>query len=402
VINFRPFIFSNYSGIINFDCKIFIFRDTSAIFLISKCDLIMSPENFSALLLGWSEENKRPLPWKETNDPYKIWISEIILQQTRVLQGTPYYLNFIKHFPDINTLANASEDDVIKLWEGLGYYSRARNIHHTSKYIFSKHNGIFPDSYDEIIKLKGIGPYTAAAISSFAYGLRYPVVDGNVIRLTSRILGIIQPINSGVVLKRIYSFVFSAIQVADPAAFNQAIMDFGATVCTPKLPQCDVCPFHLYCLAYHCDQIKEIPFKSKKTIKKIRYFHYFDIRLPDDLTVVVQRLVDDIWKKLFEYPMIESNSDLMPADDIIHQCIQKIFTISIDNKYMVKKKLVSEQELTHRKIVAVFYQVTLNQPAKKINKGHYLVERKKVSNFAFPKIITEYLKTKDFLNFNEL
>jgi A/G-specific adenine glycosylase len=356
----------------------------------------MSPDNFSALLLGWAEENKRQLPWKETNDPYKIWISEIILQQTRVIQGTPYYLNFIKRFPDIITLANAAEDDVLKLWEGLGYYSRARNIHHTAKFIYSNFNGKFPDRYDEIIKLKGIGPYTAAAISSFAYGLRYPVVDGNVTRLISRILGIAQPIDNVDVLKRIHAFVFSAIHGADPAAFNQAIMDFGATVCTPKLPQCDICPFHSYCLAYHHDQIKDIPFKNKKPLKKIRYFHYFDILLPDDHTVLVQRSGNDIWKKLFQYPMIESDSELMPSDEIIYQCIRKIFTHSIDNTYMVKKKLVSKQELTHRKIVAVFYQITLTLPTKKINKGHYLVERKKVSNFAFPKIITEYLKIKDF------
>lgn len=356
----------------------------------------MSPEKFSEILLVWFGENKRHLPWKETKDPYKIWISEVILQQTRVIQGTPFYLNFVQRFPDINTLANASEDEVLKLWEGLGYYSRARNIHETAKYLYAFHQGNFPESYEQILQLKGIGPYTAAAISSFAYGLRHAVVDGNVIRLISRILGITHPVDTIDVRKNIQDFVFLSIQSTDPASFNQAIMDFGATVCTPKLPQCNICPFHSYCLAYHYDQIKEIPFKSKKPIKKIRYFHYFDICLPDELTVVVQRSGDDIWKKLFEYPKIESDSDSMPDDEKIHNCIQNIFPFSVDKKYDVDKIMMSKQELTHRKIVATFYAVSLNLSTKKINKGHCLVERKKVSNFAFPKIITEYQKKINF------
>jgi A/G-specific adenine glycosylase len=356
----------------------------------------MNPEIFSATLLAWFGENKRQLPWKETKDPYKIWISEIILQQTRVIQGTPYYLNFIQRFPDIKTLAHASEDEVLKLWEGLGYYSRARNIHETAKYLYTSHEGNFPDSYEEILKLKGIGPYTAAAISSFAYGLRHAVVDGNVIRLISRIHGITHPVDSIEVRKNIQDFVYLSIQSTDPASFNQAIMDFGATVCTPKLPQCDVCPFRVYCLAYHHDQVKEIPFKSKKPIKKVRYFHYFDIRLHGELTIVVQRSVDDIWKKLFEYPKIETDSDSMPDDEKIHDCIQNIFPFSVANKYAINKSMVSKQELTHRKIVASFYTVSLNLSAIKINKGHYLVERKKVSNFAFPKIIIDYQKKVDF------
>jgi len=355
----------------------------------------MSPEKFSAKLLYWSEENRRPLPWKETKDPYKIWISEIILQQTRVHQGTPYYLRFIHRFPDIKTLAKASEDDVLKIWEGLGYYSRARNIYKTAKFLTEYHDGIFPSNHDQLLKLKGIGPYTAAAMSSFAFGLRNAVVDGNVIRLISRILGINQPVESKETYKTIHNFVHSSIQFADPALFNQALMDFGSAVCIPKNPSCDVCPYQKYCVAHQTDQIKLIPFKSKKPLKKIRYFHYFDLRIADNFTVFVQRCDEDIWKNLYEYPGIETDSDVIPNEENIDKRIRMIFPFSVSGNYVVHKNLVLKQELTHRKIVAVFYLVYINQATIKINKGHYLVERKKVPNFAFPKIITEYLKKVD-------
>jgi len=354
----------------------------------------MSPETFSILLLEWWGDNKRELAWKDSTNPYNIWISEIILQQTRVSQGTPYYLNFISRFPDIFTLASASEDEVLKVWEGLGYYSRARNLHITAKYIQSKFNGNFPDNYDDILKLKGVGPYTAAAIASFAFGFRYPVVDGNVIRLISRILGISAPVTTIDVKKEIEKFVTESILNAHPASFNQAIMDFGALYCIPNQPQCPVCPFNSYCIAFQTDQIRDIPFKSKKTFKKTRHFHYLDIRLPDDYTIICQRSEKDIWKKLYELPMLESVTEKINVENML-TVLQNILTMPIQYKVEIKNIMALNQELTHRKIQATFYKVTLHQKIEKINKGHYLVERKKVSNFAFPKIITEYLKTID-------
>jgi len=354
----------------------------------------MNNNTFATELVRWWHNCKRDLPWKNTRDPYRIWISEIILQQTRVEQGKPYFAAFIKTFPNINALAEASEDKVLKLWEGLGYYSRARNLHHTAKHIDAELNGIFPNNYKDLLKLKGIGPYTAAAISSFAYDLPHAVVDGNVLRLISRVLGIIEPVDQPKTHEQISKFVSEAILHVAPASFNQALMDFGSMVCTPRNPDCTNCIFKTYCMAYRSEMVSHIPTKTKKAARKQRYFHFFDIQLNNgEQTVIVQRSVSDIWKKLYELPMIETENTNVLNHEFIIQKWQDISGFKDDNIKITDPDISLSQILTHQKIHGFFYEVHVTNWSEKINPPYYLVNRKKVSNFAFPKILNEYFKS---------
>ena len=354
----------------------------------------MNNYTFAIELVRWWEANKRDLPWKNTKDPYKIWISEIILQQTRVEQGKPYFDAFIRKFPNITTLANAKEDQVLKLWEGLGYYSRARNLHYTAKYVSDSLDGIFPSSYQDLINLKGVGPYTAAAIASFAYNLPHAVVDGNVIRLVSRILGISEPVDNPKVHKDINNFVSNSIEYTSPASFNQALMDFGSMVCKPNNPECKTCIFQSFCEANIKNLVSQIPIKSKKAPRKERYFHFIDLRINnEDTTIIVQRSDTDIWKKLYELPMLET-FDLRPLIELeFSNKLQEIFGINDLNFEISFSKRKLTQILTHQKIHGFFYEVKVNNKLEKINPPYYLVKRKKVSNFAFPKIINDYIRT---------
>lgn len=352
----------------------------------------MNPERFAQILLDWSSANQRELPWKKDNDPYKIWISEIILQQTRVEQGTPYFLRFVSKFPDIQSLAASEEDQVMKMWEGLGYYSRARNLHYTAKEICSKFGGEFPNTYAGVLQLKGIGPYTAAAISSFAFELSHPVVDGNVLRFIARMLGILEPIDVSLTKTIIGQFVTSAIEKVSPSAFNQAMMDFGSTICTPVKPKCDCCPFKMYCVAYQNDIVSRIPFKSKKIVRKNRYFHYFDISFPEEQMLIAQRKNADIWKNLYELPVIETDSPAAPEFEKIENRILLIVKTCRLVPTTFELVYKDRQVLTHQNIYGFFYKIKSDEQPVKINQDHYLVERAKVSNFAFPKIMTMYLK----------
>lgn len=352
----------------------------------------MNPERFAQILLDWSSANQRELPWKKDNDPYKIWISEIILQQTRVEQGTPYFLRFVSKFPDIQSLAASEEDQVMKMWEGLGYYSRARNLHYTAKEICSKFGGEFPNTYAGVLQLKGIGPYTAAAISSFAFELSHPVVDGNVLRFIARMLGILEPIDVSLTKTIIGQFVTSAIEKVSPSAFNQAMMDFGSTICTPVKPKCDCCPFKMYCVAFQNDIVSRIPFKSKKIVRKNRYFHYFDISFPEEQMLIAQRKNADIWKNLYELPVIETDSPAAPEFEKIENRILLIVKTCRLVPTTFELVYKDRQVLTHQNIYGFFYKIKSDKQPVKINQDHYLVERAKVSNFAFPKIMTMYLK----------
>jgi A/G-specific adenine glycosylase len=351
----------------------------------------VNPHTFAKYLLRWAESHTRDLPWKGIKDPYKIWLSEIILQQTRVDQGMPYYHKFVANYPSVHDLARAAEDDVLKSWEGLGYYSRARNLHHTAKYISTTLNGVFPNDYKGLLALKGIGPYTAAAISSFAYEEKQAVIDGNVKRLVARILGITDPIESSSVLSLIEDFTKEAIQEVTPSIFNQALMDHGATICKPKNPFCTHCVFRKYCKAFQQDQVCEIPVKASKVSQTKRWFHFLDIVLPDDQTILQKRSGQDIWKGLYQLPAMESE-DLNP----------EVLISSIEQTYGVAKDLITinkvnhfpfKQKLTHRIILATFYKVTVSKLLGKINEDQYLVKRSEISTFAFPKIITDYLKS---------
>jgi A/G-specific adenine glycosylase len=273
---------------------------------------------FSKQIIAWYEENKRALPWRETTDPYKIWISEIILQQTRVNQGLAYYLQFLNAFPDINSLAEASEDEVLKVWQGLGYYSRARNMLQAAKSVVSKHNGEFPQTFEELHGLKGIGDYTASAVASIAFNLPYAVIDGNVMRFIARLKGILMPVNTMGGKEIIRKFLESVIDKEIPGTFNQAVMEFGALVCTPRSPSCPTCIFQSVCVARNTGNVDKIPIKEKKPVPKPRYLHYIIIISKKDkrvFTYLKKRSDNDIWRNLYEFPVVEGDR-LLKWDEI--------------------------------------------------------------------------------------
>ena len=268
---------------------------------------------FSGRIIQWYLLNKRDLPWRETKDPYAIWLSEVILQQTRVDQGLSYYHRFLTAFPKVKDLADAEEFEVMKLWQGLGYYSRARNLHSTAKSIVEKHGGVFPNRYEDIIALKGIGPYTAAAIASFAFGLPFATVDGNVYRILSRIFGLEIPIDSTIGKKQFAQLGNELLDKTQPGLFNQAMMELGALICSPKNPQCDICPFKKDCKAKALDLIDVLPVKEKKVKVKVRVFHY--LVMSDEKSVVMKRRgAGDIWQGLFDFPVIEDMKPLNNAE----------------------------------------------------------------------------------------
>jgi A/G-specific adenine glycosylase len=340
-------------------------------------------KSFSKKLIEWYNPSSRNLPWKQTKDAYKIWLSEIILQQTRVEQGTPYYLAFVHQYPTVKMLAEAPLDDVLKLWEGLGYYSRARNLHSAAKQVMELHNGKFPDTYLEIIALKGIGNYTAAAISSFAYHLPHAVVDGNVYRVLARVFDIETPIDSTEGKKQFEQLANQLLDKKNPSTHNQAIMDLGAIVCKPQNPLCAQCPFSSDCKALELNKISLLPVKAKKLIKKERYLHYF-VLYDDEYMYIQQRDEQDIWKGLYEFPVEEVNGQW-----------------SIDNSQFLKKinhqpltidqPLSYKQVLTHQYIHAYFYEMKLKK-LPNLDISCIKILKKDILDFAFPKIIRSYLK----------
>ena len=307
-------------------------------------------KEFARLLIEWYHEHKRDLPWRNTNDPYLIWISEIILQQTRVAQGYAYYQRFIERFPNLESLAAAEENEVLKYWQGLGYYSRARNLHQAAISV----NGVFPVRYEDILKLKGVGIYTAAAICSFAYNQPHAVVDGNVYRVLSRFFGVNEPIDSGKGKKIFASLAHDLLDKVQPALYNQAIMDFGALQCTPLSPDCTVCPFKNRCFAFNHNIVSSLPIKQNKTKTSERFFYYLLIR--DNGNIYLnKRTENDIWKNLYELPLIESNTALAVDDFIRKQEFASIFKEnSVVNVRLLNK---TKHVLSHRIIYADFYEL---------------------------------------------
>ena len=303
-------------------------------------------------LINWYRENKRELPWRNTTDPYKIWLSEIILQQTRVQQGLPYYEKFTNQFPTINELADASEQDVLLLWQGLGYYSRARNMHYTAKMIIDKYNGNFPENHNEILALKGVGEYTAAAIASFAFDKAYPVLDGNVFRFISRLFGIEKPIDTSTGKKEITKALDLIFNTQKPALFNQAIMEFGATHCTPKKPKCDTCIFNMQCEALGSKKVMSIPVKKGKT-KILKVNHTYMCFIHDNKTYIEKRTAG-IWKNLYQFPLIEE--DIKP--DGITKIVNRY--LKTPSKFEISDVFDSTHILSHRKIQASFYTIHLD------------------------------------------
>ena len=340
---------------------------------------------FTRYLLQWNtKKNKRQMPWKGEKDPYKIWLSEIILQQTRVEQGLTYYNRFIKNYPSIHKLAAAPETTVFKLWEGLGYYSRCKNLIATAKFISGELKGKFPDTYEDILKLKGIGPYTAAAIASFAYNLPYAVVDGNVMRVLSRYFGISTPIDSTDGKKYFTLLANKLLDKKVPASYNQAIMDFGATVCKPQQPLCSICPLHAGCVAFKKDLVKNCPVKAGKLIKKHRWFYYIIAEYKDSF-FIRKRTQKDIWQNLHEFILIENDKAVDPEKIVASDLVNKI----AGKKYKLLKITAKyKQQLTHQTIYGCFIHIMLNK--KTLLKDYELVEKTQMKKLAFPRLITAY------------
>lgn len=346
---------------------------------------------FSKRMLSWNRtSNTRTLPWKGEKDPYKIWLSEIILQQTRVEQGLKYYEKFIFNFPNINMLARAPENKVFKLWEGLGYYSRCRNLIATARKISIEQKGKFPSTYEDILKLKGIGPYTAAAIASFAFHLPYAVVDGNVFRVLARVLGIETPID-GTEGKKLYTqLANNLLPQKHPGEYNQAIMDFGATVCKPMAPLCGDCIYQKECVALNTNRVNVLPVKEKKIRQKTRFFYFFVIEYNNTI-FVRERSEKDIWRHLHEFPVIETGQP-EKADALITTASLNGWFQHPDEVKSISETLV--QKLTHQTIKGVFIIVkTRSQPS--LPADFKRVKKSKVKALAFPKLINTFLNGQD-------
>jgi A/G-specific adenine glycosylase len=339
---------------------------------------------FTQQLLHWFDKEKRALPWRKTKDPYFIWLSEIILQQTRVEQGLPYWMRFVEEFPTIHDLACADEKDVLLLWQGLGYYSRARNLHHTAKYIDQELNGSFPNTYSEILKLKGVGPYTAAAIASIAFNESKPVVDGNVFRFTSRFFGISEDISKSSTRKTFENFLSGYISHQAPGTFNQAMMEYGATVCTPK-PKCQHCLFRLECHAFITKTMDELPVKSKNLKIRDRHFNYIVFH-SENHWLLSRRDQKDVWQGLYDYYLIEGRFDES-------KILKEIEYLGI-NGHQIEISVLYRHLLSHQKLHCRFFRVdvewnVLNDLSKKLSMNLYSDEE--VLTLPKPKLIVNYL-----------
>ncbi|MBM3914484.1 MAG: A/G-specific adenine glycosylase [Sphingomonadales bacterium] len=344
---------------------------------------------FSATLLRWnSAKNDRKMPWKGEKDPYKIWLSEIILQQTRVEQGLGYYERMVKAFPTIKKLAKANDNQVFKLWEGLGYYSRCRNLLATARSITNERKGIFPSTYDEILALKGVGTYTAAAISSFAFNLPYAVVDGNVFRVLARVFGIDLPIDTTEGKKKFTALAQSLLDLKRPGLYNQAIMDFGAVVCKPVSPQCGACPFSKTCVALAQKKVAQWPVKSKTLALKQRWFYFLLLQYRGRVAVRV-RDQKDIWQGLYEFPLLETASAATwPA--LSRQAEKKGWLVS--NAYRTEQvSVLYRQTLSHQLIAGQFIHVSLKKKPVLGNQWQW-VEYDTLDQLAFPQFINQHLK----------
>lgn len=347
------------------------------------------------ILIAWYGENKRDLPWRKTRDPYKIWLSEVILQQTRVDQGMDYYNRFVDRFTTIFDLAEANEEEVLKLWQGLGYYSRARNLHHTAEIVANTMNGVFPDTYDGLLQLKGIGPYTAAAIASISFDLPHPVVDGNVCRVISRLFAIADPVNEAIGKKKIEKVIGTLMDKSDPGTFNQAVMEFGALVCTPINPSCESCPLTSKCIGFTKGLVYQLPLKSKKVKVKQRFINYFLISLNSNgrrFVYLNKRGEKDIWQGLYDFPMIETDKpasidDLVKTDDW-----RALFGDS--NLHIIATSENYKHLLTHRQINARFYKVEIQHEINQKGNAFLLVDENDIQKYPLPRLIDRYLEGK--------
>ena len=343
--------------------------------------------NFQPEIINWYLHHKRDLPWRNTSDAYIIWLSEIILQQTRVEQGLPYFNRFLENFPTVAHFAAATESEVLKLWEGLGYYSRGRNMLHTAKAVMDLHAGIFPSHYHDLIKLKGIGEYTAAAISSFSANESHAVLDGNVFRVLARFFGIDLPINSPAGKKAFTRLAAELIQGQEPSLYNQAIMEFGALQCKPKSPLCESCPLRTECYAFAHGMTQQLPIKLKAAAKRSRYFNYFVIE-QDDLVLVKQRQAGDIWQQLYDFPLVETTAEHNLVPDEFQLKMREVLGNAVKLRPLSSKKHV----LTHQIIYVQFFALDNYIANFNTNTGFKWLSRAALMAAPKPNVINDFVK----------
>lgn len=343
--------------------------------------------SFQQEIINWYKTNKRSLPWRDTTDAYVIWLSEIILQQTRVEQGLPYFNKFLENFPTVEDFANASEVQVLKLWQGLGYYSRGRNMLFTARQVMDEHNGVFPVRYDQLIKLKGIGDYTAAAISSFSSNEAKAVLDGNVFRVLARYYGIAEPINSTQGKKTFAALAQSLIDGQEPSLYNQAMMEFGALQCKPKSPACQICPLQLGCYARQHQKVEALPVKLKTVKVKERWFNYF-VALKDGHILTKQRKAGDVWQHLYDFPLIETAQAVGPGDPSLRQEIENLFGEAAEIGLLMQKKHI----LTHQIIYVQFFALDNYIVNFKLHTEIKSVLLEEFEALPHPKVISEFIE----------
>jgi A/G-specific adenine glycosylase len=345
--------------------------------------------DFKHRLINWYSIHKRKLPWRGTKNPYCIWLSEIILQQTQVKQGLPYYEAFVETFPTVFDLANASEESVLKLWQGLGYYSRARNLHFTAKHIVLELNGVFPNNYKDLLKLKGVGDYTASAIASIAFNEVEAVVDGNVYRVLARYFGIDTPINSTTGIKEFKRLATSLIDIEQPSTYNQAIMEFGARQCKPKNPDCSVCPLSDSCVSLQKNLVNTLPVKLKKTKVTTKYFNFLVCLDKDYRILFEKRIAKGIWQNLYQFPLIESEKSL-GANDFHLLNIENSFSQPTEFDYALYNEVDKIHKLSHQHLHTKFWIIEVEQP---LEKG---ISINDLTKYPAPVLISEFIKDFNF------
>ncbi|GAB4030546.1 A/G-specific adenine glycosylase [Spirosoma gilvum] len=363
-------------------------------------DLNKIEVTFAPILERWYEAHKRDLPWRHTRDPYRIWLSEIILQQTRVAQGKPYYERFLAAYPTIDDMARADERELLRLWQGLGYYSRARNLHQTARYVTLQLGGKFPSTYHDLLKMKGIGAYTAAAVASFAFGERVPVVDGNVYRVLARVFGITEDITTTSAKKTFATLANRLIQSAgDPATYNQAIMEFGAIHCTPVGPDCLLCPLQEACVAYQTGRQHLLPVKAKKAAVRERYFTYLVFRHNGKLAMH-ERTARDVWQNLFDFYLLET-TEFASGSILEHQMesfwrqlsLPEPILETVTQGTLADQPIEAMQLLSHQRIRARFYLIDLPEEAiSRLSSDLHWFDEEALSQLPKPVLITNYLK----------
>ncbi|MFD2099892.1 A/G-specific adenine glycosylase [Flagellimonas iocasae] len=341
--------------------------------------------SFSEKILAWYHTNKRELPWRSTRDPYKIWLSEIILQQTRVAQGMPYYQRFLEAFPSVRDLADASEETVLKLWQGLGYYSRARNLHATAKMVVNEYEGVFPDTYEGLKSLKGVGDYTASAVASICFDVPEPVVDGNVYRVLARYFGVELPINSTEGIKYFKELAREVMDTKNIRDYNQGIMEFGAIQCAPKKPYCLLCPLQDSCVALKENKVDVLPVKLNKTKIKERYFNYLVFLDEDENTLMEQRKGRGIWQNLYQFPLLESERELQ-TEEMENELTHKTDFPDMESFSLYNKEPITHK-LSHQHLYTKFWIVKTED---KLAKG---ISWQKITDFPVPVLIADFIQT---------